>query len=50
MAEMPSPIPARGMSRWREKQRRLPVAEKVALLGQVILETRRFEALKKACK
>ena len=40
----------RGMPRWREKQRNLPVGEKVALLGQVILETRKLEAFKKACK
>jgi hypothetical protein len=40
----------RGMPRWREKQRSLPIGEKVALLGQVILETRKLEAIKKACK
>ena len=40
----------RGMPRWREKQRTLPIGEKVALLGRVILETRELEAIKKACK
>jgi len=38
------------MPRWREKQRSLPIGEKVALLGQTILETRKLEAIKKACK
>ncbi len=38
------------MPRWREKQRCLPLAEKIALLGQVIHETHELEALKKACK
>ncbi len=38
------------MPRWRDKQRHLPLAEKIALLGQVIQETRKLEALKKACK
>ena len=40
----------RGMPRWLEKQRTLPIGEKVALLGRVILETRELEAIKKACK
>ncbi|MCW1916147.1 hypothetical protein OJ996_21335 [Luteolibacter sp. GHJ8] len=38
------------MPRWREKQRKMPVGEKVALLGQVILETRKLEVIKKAWK
>jgi hypothetical protein len=38
------------MPRWREKQRSMPIREKVALIGQMILETRQLEALKKACK
>ncbi len=37
------------MPRWREKQRNLPVGEKVELLGQVILETRKLGSIKKAC-
>lgn len=47
--EQPQP-PPRGMPRWREKQRSLPLAEKVALIGQMIQETRKLEAIKKACK
>ena len=43
-------LQSRGMPRWREKQRALPIGEKVALLGQVILETRKLEAINKACK
>lgn len=43
-------LQSRGMPRWREKQRSLPIGEKVALLGQTILETRKLEAIKKACK
>jgi hypothetical protein len=43
-------LPSRGMPRWREKQRCLPLAEKVALIGQMIQETRKLETIKKACK
>ncbi len=38
------------MPRWREKQRNMPIQEKVALIGQLILETRQLESIKKACK
>jgi hypothetical protein len=38
------------MPRWREKQRSMPIRDKVALIGQMILETRQLETLKKACK
>jgi hypothetical protein len=43
------PIP-RGMPHWRERQRALPVGEKVELIGRFIHETRQLEALKKLCK
>lgn len=43
-------ISSRGMPRWREKQRNLPVGQKVELLGRIILETRRLEAVKKQWK
>jgi hypothetical protein len=33
--------------RWRQRQRDLPIAEKVVLLGQTILETLEFEKIKK---
>ena len=49
LAEEPQ-LPSRGMPRWREKQRSLPLAEKVAIIGQMIQETRKLEAIKKACK
>jgi hypothetical protein len=39
-----------GMPRWRQRQRDLPVAEKVELLGRFIQETRRLEGIKKSCK
>ena len=35
---------------WRESQRNLPTADKVALLGQTILETLEFEKIKKHAK
>lgn len=40
----------RGMPRWREKQRSLSIREKVDLIGRMIQETRRLEAIKKTCK
>lgn len=40
----------RAMPRWRAKQRALPVREKIGLLGQVIIETRHLESVKKSCK
>jgi hypothetical protein len=49
----PQPLesrPARGMPRWRERQRTLPAAEKIALIGKLILETRALERIKKSCK
>jgi hypothetical protein len=49
LAEQPQ-LPPRGMPRWREKQRCLPLAEKVERIGQMIQETRKLEAIKKACK
>lgn len=39
-------VPRRGMTRWREKQRLLPVAEKIRLIGQCVLETRELERMK----
>jgi hypothetical protein len=39
-----------GMPRWRAKQRAMPIGEKLELIGKFILETRRLEQLKKACK
>jgi len=50
MADPLQNFPERGMPRWREKQRKMPAGEKVALLGQVILETRKLEVIKKAWK
>jgi hypothetical protein len=38
------------MPRWRAKQRAMPIGEKLDLIGKFILETRRLEQLKKACK
>ena len=40
----------RGMPRWREKHRTLPVALKIERIGQFIQETRQLEKLKKSCK
>ena len=40
----------RDKSRWREPQRKLPIADKVALLGKIILETLEFEKIKKRAK
>jgi len=40
----------RGMPHWRARQRSLPVAEKIALLGRFIQETRQLERLKNQCK
>ncbi len=53
-ASKTSPLPAfypptRGMPRWRQRQRDLPVAEKIELLGRFIQETRQLEAVKKSC-
>ena len=52
MAGRTSPISEsqRGMPRWRERQRVLPLAEKVELIDRMILETRELESIKKACK
>ena len=41
---------SRGMPQWRQRQRVLPVAEKIALLGRVITETRRLEQIKASWK
>jgi len=38
------------MPRWRARQRALSVAEKLEQIGRFILETRRMEQVKKACK
>jgi hypothetical protein len=35
---------------WRQRQQNLPVAEKVALLGQAILETLELEKIKRHAK
>jgi hypothetical protein len=42
--------PPRGMPRWRQRQRDLPIADKIELLGRFIQQTRQFEAIKKSCK
>ena len=36
--------------RWRESQRELAIADKVALLGKIILETLELEKIKKRAK
>jgi hypothetical protein len=38
------------MPRWRTTQRKLPIAEKIELIGQFIRETRELEAIKKSCR
>jgi hypothetical protein len=38
---------SRGMPLWREKQRALPVAQKIEMLGRLIQETRQLEIIKK---
>ena len=48
--EQPVPENRRGMPSWRTRQRSLPVAEKIALLGRFIQETRQLERVKKQCK
>jgi hypothetical protein len=40
----------REKTKWREKQRSLPIGEKVALLGQTILETLELEKIKRHAK
>ena len=40
----------RDKPRWRESQRKLPIADKVELLGQIILETLELEKIKKHAK
>lgn len=40
----------RDKPRWRESQRKMPIADKVALLGQTILEALEFEKIKKHAK
>ena len=47
-----SPIPStnRGLPNWRDKQRSLPVGEKIQLIGKFIQETRQLELVKKSCK
>ena len=40
----------RGKTNWRQKQRNLPIGEKVALLGQTILETLELEKIKRHAK
>ena len=37
-------------NKWREKQRNLPIGEKVAFLGQTILETLELEKIKRHAK
>jgi hypothetical protein len=37
-------------NKWREKQRNLPIGEKVAILGQTILETMELEKIKRYAK
>ncbi len=38
------------MPKWRDKQRTLPVGEKIDLMGRFIQETRQLELVKKSCK
>ena len=38
------------MPNWRDKQRSLPVGEKIELIGKFIQETRQLELVKKSCK
>ena len=40
----------REKTNWRQKQRNLPIGEKVALLGQTILETLELEKIKRHAK
>lgn len=40
----------REKTKWREKQRNLPIGKKVALLGQTILETIELEKIKRHAK
>jgi hypothetical protein len=40
----------RGMPNWRDKQRSLPIGEKIELIGRFIQETRQLELIKKSCK
>jgi len=40
----------REKTNWRQKQRNLPIGEKVALLGQTILETLELEKIKRHTK
>ena len=44
------PPTTRGMPNWREKQRSLPIGEKIELIGRFIQETRKLELVKKSCK
>ena len=44
------PARARGLTQWRDKQRTLPVAQKIELIGRFIQETRQLELVKKSCK
>jgi len=46
----PVPENRRGMPSWRTRQRSLPVAEKIALLGRFIQETRQLERVKNQWK
>jgi hypothetical protein len=38
------------MPNWRARQRNLPIAEKIELLGRFIQQTRNLESIKKSCK
>jgi hypothetical protein len=49
LKKLPEAFP-RDKPRWRESQRSLPIADKVTLLGQTILETLEFEKIKKHAK
>jgi hypothetical protein len=40
----------REKTNWRQKQRNLPIGEKVELLGQTILETLELEEIKRHAK
>ncbi|MEI6673878.1 MAG: hypothetical protein WCO57_01740 [Verrucomicrobiota bacterium] len=45
-----TPSQTRAVPKWRDKQRLLPMSEKVELIGRFIQETRQLELVKKSCK
>ncbi len=45
-----SPHPEAEKPKWRKKQQLLAPSDKVAALGRTLMETRRWEIIKKQCK